>query len=72
LLPNIDFNIISGNSLIGLICVDEKSFNLMGEESILLTLTGQKYQAILAKKIAVLNYKKNRIFSWEKCRKPPR
>ncbi|CCI01051.1 hypothetical protein MICAC_1520005 [Microcystis aeruginosa PCC 9443] len=41
---------MSGNSLIGLICLDEKSFNLMGDENILPTLNEQNYQAILAKK----------------------
>jgi hypothetical protein len=41
---------MSGNSLIGLICVDEKSFNLMGYENILQTLNAENYQAILAKK----------------------
>ncbi|MDB9430494.1 ATP-binding protein [Microcystis aeruginosa CS-555/01A07] len=61
-LPNIDFNIMSGNSLIGLIRVDEKSFNLMGEENILQTLTAQNYQAILAEKNRSIELYKEHAF----------
>jgi Alw26I/Eco31I/Esp3I family type II restriction m6 adenine DNA methyltransferase len=61
-LPNIDFNIMSGNSLIGLIRVDEKSFNLMGEENILQSLTAQNYQAILAEKNSSIELYKEHAF----------
>ncbi|MCA2939381.1 MAG: Eco57I restriction-modification methylase domain-containing protein [Microcystis sp. M113S1] len=61
-LPNIDFNIMSGNSLIGLIRVDEKSFNLMGEENILQSLTAQNYQAILAEKNRSIELYKEHAF----------
>lgn len=61
-LPNIDFNIMSGNSLIGLIRVDEKSFNLMGEENILQSLTAQNYQAILAEKNRSIKLYKEHAF----------
>lgn len=55
-LPNIDFNIMSGNSLIGLIRVDGKSFNLMQ------TLTAQNYQAILAEKNRSIELYKEHAF----------
>jgi type I restriction-modification system DNA methylase subunit len=61
-LPNIDFNIMSGNSLIGLIRVDEKSFNLMGEENILQSLTAQNYQAILTEKNRSIELYKEHAF----------
>ncbi|MDB9418328.1 Eco57I restriction-modification methylase domain-containing protein [Microcystis aeruginosa] len=61
-LPNIDFNVMSGNSLIGLIRVDEKSFNLMGEENILQTLTAQNYQTILAEKNRSIELYKEHAF----------
>lgn len=61
-LPNIDFNIMSGNSLIGLIRVDEKSFNLMGEENILQSLTAQNYQAILTEKNRSIKLYKEHAF----------
>ncbi|MGC1396760.1 MAG: DNA methyltransferase, partial [Coleofasciculaceae cyanobacterium] len=49
-LPNIDFNIMAGNSLIGLIRVDEKSFDTVGNENILQPLAASKYKQILAEK----------------------
>ncbi|MFN7661437.1 MAG: Eco57I restriction-modification methylase domain-containing protein, partial [Dolichospermum sp.] len=52
-LPNVDFNIMSGNSLIGLIRVDDQSFDYMGETkqgNILQSLNSQNYQAILKEK----------------------
>ncbi|MCU7243433.1 MAG: Eco57I restriction-modification methylase domain-containing protein [Microcystis aeruginosa WS75] len=55
-LPNIDFNIMSGNSLIGLIRVDGKSFNLMQ------TLTAQNYQAILTEKNRSIELYKEHAF----------
>lgn len=55
-LPNIDFNIMSGNSLIGLIRVDGKSFNLMQ------TLTEQNYQGILAEKNRSIELYKEHAF----------
>ncbi|NCR56634.1 MAG: ATP-binding protein [Microcystis aeruginosa LL13-06] len=55
-LPNIDFNIMSGNSLIGLIRVDGKSFNLMQ------TLTAQNYQTILTEKNRSIELYKEHAF----------
>ncbi|MDB9535996.1 Eco57I restriction-modification methylase domain-containing protein [Dolichospermum planctonicum CS-1226] len=52
-LPNVDFNIMSGNSLIGLIRVDDQRFDYMGETkqgNILQSLNSQNYQAILKEK----------------------
>ena len=52
-LPNVDFNIMSGNSLIGLIRVDDQRFDYMGETkqgNILQSLNSQNYQGILKEK----------------------
>jgi hypothetical protein len=54
-LPNIDFNIMAGNSLIGLIRVDEESFDALGEEgdkqlSLLGRFKADQYGQILADK----------------------
>jgi hypothetical protein len=54
-LPNIDFNIMAGNSLIGLIRVDEESFDALGEEgdkqlSLLGRFKADQYGQILAEK----------------------
>ena len=52
-LPNVDFNIMSGNSLIGLIRVNEESFDTVGnvrQGNILQSLKSQDYQAILNEK----------------------
>lgn len=49
-LPNVDFNIMSGNSLIGLIRVDESRFDATGNPYIFQQLNAQNYQAILKEK----------------------
>ena len=52
-LPNIDFNIMAGNSLIGLIKVDENSFNAAGkyvQGNLLQPLLAAKYKEILEHK----------------------
>ena len=52
-LPNVDFNIMAGNSLIGLIRVNEESFDTVGnvrQGNILQSLKSQDYQAILNEK----------------------
>ncbi|MFM6038543.1 MAG: Eco57I restriction-modification methylase domain-containing protein, partial [Sphaerospermopsis kisseleviana] len=52
-LPNVDFNIMSGNSLIGLIRVDGSRFDNVGQSkqgNILQQLNSQNYQAILKEK----------------------
>ncbi|MBC5796964.1 Eco57I restriction-modification methylase domain-containing protein [Sphaerospermopsis sp. LEGE 00249] len=52
-LPNVDFNIMSGNSLIGLIRVDGSRFDTVGSSkqgNILQQLNSQNYQAILKEK----------------------
>lgn len=52
-LPNIDFNIMAGNSLIGLINVDENSFNAAGEfvqGNLLQPLLAAEYKEILEHK----------------------
>jgi hypothetical protein len=49
-LPNVDFNIMSGNSLIGLIRVDESRFDATGNPYIFQQLNAQNYQAILNEK----------------------
>ena len=52
-LPNIDFNIMSGNSLIGLIRVDETGFDSVGDSlqgNLLQTLAANSYKSILADK----------------------
>ena len=63
-LPNIDFNIMAGNSLIGLIRVDATSFNhLLGEPqqlSLLQMEAANNYQAILEEKNkSILLYKEH-------------
>ncbi len=64
-LPNIDFNIMAGNSLIGLIRVDETGFDAVGDSgalqgNLLQPLAAQNYQAILAdKNQSVEQYKKH-------------
>ena len=49
-LPNVDFNIMAGNSLIGLIRVDDKRFDIVGNPDILQQLKAQDYQTILNEK----------------------
>lgn len=52
-LPNIDFNIMAGNSLIGLIRVDETAFDAVGnykQGNLLQSLAADNYQEILNQK----------------------
>ena len=68
-LPNIDFNIMAGNSLIGLIRVDEKSFDAVGESrqgNLLQPLAASQYKQILDEKNKNLDlYKKHAFQSGE-------
>jgi len=70
-LPNIDFNIMSGNSLIGLIRVDETGFDSVGDSlqgNLLQTLAANSYKAILAdKNKSVYLYKKHPFESGEQA-----
>ncbi|WP_228020676.1 Eco57I restriction-modification methylase domain-containing protein [Sphaerospermopsis sp. LEGE 08334] len=64
-LPNVDFNIMSGNSLIGLIRVDESRFDNVGESkqgNILQQLNSDNYQAILQEKNASIRKYKEHAF----------
>ncbi|MFM5993176.1 MAG: Eco57I restriction-modification methylase domain-containing protein, partial [Dolichospermum sp.] len=64
-LPNVDFNIMSGNSLIGLIRVDDQRFDYMGEikqGNILQSLSSQSYQAILKEKNESISKYKEHAF----------
>jgi len=61
-LPNIDFNIMAGNSLIGLIRVDDKSFDTAGNPDILQGLVASDYQAILAEKNRSIELYKQHAF----------
>ncbi|MFM6910531.1 MAG: Eco57I restriction-modification methylase domain-containing protein, partial [Dolichospermum sp.] len=64
-LPNVDFNIMSGNSLIGLIRVDDQRFDYMGEikqGNILQSLNSQSYQAILKEKNESISKYKEHAF----------
>jgi hypothetical protein len=70
-LPNIDFNIMAGNSLIGLIRVDETGFDTVGDSdalqgNLLQPLAAQNYKAILAdKNQSIEQYKKHAFLSSE-------
>ncbi|MEG3845000.1 hypothetical protein QT986_32800, partial [Microcoleus sp. herbarium14] len=68
-LPNIDFNIMAGNSLIGLIRVDETGFDSVGNSlqgNLLQTLAANNYKAILADKNKSVDlYKKHAFESGE-------
>ncbi|BAZ81606.1 Eco57I restriction-modification methylase domain-containing protein [Sphaerospermopsis kisseleviana CS-549] len=64
-LPNVDFNIMSGNSLIGLIRVDGSRFDNVGQSkqgNILQQLNSQNYQAILKEKNASIRKYKEHAF----------
>ncbi|MGF1566494.1 MAG: hypothetical protein ACFCVD_00180 [Nodosilinea sp.] len=66
-LPNIDFNIMAGNSLIGLIRVDEESFDTVGQSAFqqgnLLQLeAANNYRAILANKNRSIELYKKHAF----------
>ncbi|HBY78148.1 MAG TPA: ATP-binding protein, partial [Cyanobacteria bacterium UBA11148] len=62
-LPNIDFNIMAGNSLIGLIRVDEEGFDAVGESrqgNLLQLLAASNYREILKEKNrSIEQYKKH-------------
>ena len=65
-LPNVDFNIMAGNSLIGLIRVDGDSFDSTGNADILQPLAAQGYQNILAdKNTSIELYKKHAFLPGE-------
>jgi len=68
-LPNIDFNIMAGNSLIGLIRVDEERFDMVGDSrqgNLLQPLAAMDYQKILADKNQSIDlYKKHAFESGE-------
>jgi len=65
-LPNVDFNIMAGNSLIGLIRVDGDSFDSTGNADILQPLAEQGYQNILAdKNTSIELYKKHAFLPGE-------
>lgn len=68
-LPNIDFNIMAGNSLIGLIRVDEEGFDAVGESrqgNLLQLLAASNYRQILEEKNrSIEQYKKHAFASGE-------
>lgn len=64
-LPNIDFNIMAGNSLIGLIRVNEESFDTVGNANILQRLDADNYRQILAEKNRSIELYKNHAFQAE-------
>jgi len=68
-LPNIDFNIMAGNSLIGLIRVDEEGFNAVGDSrqgNLLQLLAASNYREILEEKNrSIEQYKKHAFASGE-------
>ncbi|UUO16112.1 Eco57I restriction-modification methylase domain-containing protein [Dolichospermum heterosporum] len=61
-LPNVDFNIMAGNSLIGLIRVDDKRFDIVGNPDILQQLKAQDYQTILNEKNESIKMYKEHAF----------
>jgi len=61
-LPNVDFNIMSGNSLIGLIRVDNQRFDYMGNPDILQQLKAKDYQGILKEKNESIKMYKEHAF----------
>jgi hypothetical protein len=58
-LPNIDFNIMHGNSLVGLLAVDAKRFDNKGQMSLLQGQHAQAYQKLLDEKNRLINTYKN-------------
>jgi len=69
-LPNVDFNIMAGNSLIGLMRVDESSFDAIAstgdvQTSLLGSIAAQSYQKILEEKNANIDLYKKYAFSPE-------
>jgi len=64
-LPNIDFNIMAGNSLIGLIKVDETAFDTLGNSkqgNLLQSLAVNQYKAILEDKNQSIELYKKHAF----------
>jgi hypothetical protein len=64
-LPNIDFNIMAGNSLIGLINVDETAFDKVGDTqqgNLLQILAANNYRKILEDKNKSIDQYKNHAF----------
>ena len=64
-LPNIDFNIMAGNSLIGLIRVNEKSFDAVGESrqgNLLQPLAASRYKQIMDEKNKYVDLYKKHAF----------
>ncbi|MDJ0617511.1 MAG: putative DNA binding domain-containing protein [Calothrix sp. MO_192.B10] len=64
-LPNIDFNIMAGNSLIGLIKVDETAFDTVGngkQGNLLQSLAAANYKAILEDKNKSIELYKKHAF----------
>jgi hypothetical protein len=64
-LPNIDFNIMAGNSLIGLIKVDETAFDTVGNSkqgNLLQTLAANDYKAIVEDKNKSIELYKRHAF----------
>jgi len=64
-LPNIDFNIMAGNSLIGLIRVDETAFDTVGNSvqgNLLQPLAADNYKAILVDKNKSIDLYKKHAF----------
>lgn len=65
-LPNIDFNIMAGNSLIGLIRVDETAFDAVGNSlqgNLLQSLAADNYKKILEEKNKSVDLYKKHAFS---------
>jgi hypothetical protein len=64
-LPNIDFNIMAGNSLIGLLNVEGEKFNAIGKSGDIFADSGaQTYQQILQQKNRLIaSYKDSNTFS---------
>ena len=66
-LPNVDFNIMAGNSLIGLMRVDESGFDAINSSgnvqmSLLGSIAAQSYQKILEEKNANIDLYKKHAF----------
>ena len=64
-LPNIDFNIMAGNSLIGLIRVDETAFDTVGntkQGNLLQPLAAANYKTILDEKNKSIELYKKHAF----------
>ena len=70
-LPNIDFNIMAGNSLIGLIRVNEESFDIVGDSqykqgNLLQPLAARNYRQILEDKNRSIELYKQHAFMADK------